>query len=83
VEDFDLATIAITGVAPHGKSGAQWSLTLRIVPLPALDPSSRPVSAAPHRDQPVATSVPDEHNPEAPAQRAPSPAGCDAENPQP
>ena len=81
MEDFDLATIAITGVAPHGKSGAQWSLTLRIVPVPAADPS--------HSDQPASTmpdtmpdTVPDEQEGGAPVPvaRAPSPAGRDAEN---
>ena len=78
MEDFDLATIAITGVAPHGKSGAQWSLTLRIVPVPAADPSHSD-------DQPASTmpdTVPDEQEGGAPVPiaRAPSPAGRDAEN---
>ena len=75
MEDFDLATIAITGVAPHGKSGAQWSLTLRIVPVPAADPS--------HSDQPASTmpdTVPDEQEGGGAVARAPSPAGRDAEN---
>ena len=77
MEDFDLATIAITGVAPHGKSGAQWSLTLRIVPVPAADPS--------HSDLPASTmpdTVPDEQEGGAPVPvaRPPSPAGRDAEN---
>ena len=92
MEDFDLATIAITGVAPHGKSGAHWSLTLRIVPVPAADPShgkdterERPVRPELKRARGWSTSsmphtVPDRQQGGAPAVRPRSPAGRDAED---
>ena len=70
MEDFDVATIAITSVAPHGTSGAQWSLTLRIVPIPAEDPS---------QSDPPATADPDgrqrgevDSDPEQPGAEAPT-----------
>ena len=83
VEDFDVATIAITSVTPHGTSGAQWSLTLRIVPIPAEDPSQSDTPATTDPDGRQRGEVdrePEQPGAEAPSERTPAPAGRDAES---